>query len=79
MGRTKVALPWSAAYLAGSVRRAVREWTPPSSSEGISMRMASNVSLIDRRLLSLGFPSKGGKASRASLKRSVIASGVMLA
>ncbi len=41
--------------------------------------MGSNVSLINRRLLFVGFPSMGGKASRASLKRSVIASGVMLA
>jgi hypothetical protein len=42
------------------------------------MRMGSNVSLIAMRLLSVGFPSKGGKASRASLKRSVIALGSCL-
>jgi hypothetical protein len=41
------------------------------------MRIGSNISLINRRSLSVGFSLKGGKASWASLKRSVIASGVM--
>ncbi len=43
------------------------------------MRMGSNISLIGRRLLSVGFPSKRGKASWASLKRRVITLGIMLA
>jgi hypothetical protein len=37
------------------------------------------VSRMARRLSLDGFPSRGGKASWASLKRQVIASGVMLA
>jgi hypothetical protein len=42
------------------------------------MRMGSRVSLINRRLLPVGFLLKGGKASLASLKRRVIASGVVV-
>ena len=40
--------------------------------------MGRNVAQIDRRLLSLGFPLRGGNHSHASLKRRVMASGVML-
>jgi hypothetical protein len=42
------------------------------------MRMGRSISLIDRRLLSVGFLLKGEKASQASLKWSVIVSGIML-
>ncbi len=55
----------------------MREWTPPSWSKGIYMRMGSSVSLTERRLSSEGFPLMGGNVSRASLNRSVIMSDVM--
>jgi hypothetical protein len=41
------------------------------------MRMGRSVSLIKRRSSSEGSPSMGGKVSLASLKRRVIASGVI--
>jgi hypothetical protein len=41
------------------------------------MRMGSSISRIYRRSSSVGFPLKGGKVSLASLKRRVIASGVI--
>jgi hypothetical protein len=41
------------------------------------MRIRRSVSRMDRRLLSVGFPSMGGKASLASLNRRVIALGVV--
>ncbi len=46
----KVAPPWSPAYIVGSMRMAMREWTYPSWLKGISMRMGSSVSLNKRRL-----------------------------
>ncbi len=42
------------------------------------MSSERRVSLMARRSLLDGFPSRGGKESSASLKRQVIASGVIL-
>jgi hypothetical protein len=42
------------------------------------MRMGCNVSLINRRLSSVSFPSMGKKVTRASLKSKVLALGIML-
>jgi hypothetical protein len=42
------------------------------------MRMGRSLSLINSRSLSVGFPLKGGKASQASLKQSMITSGAMI-
>jgi hypothetical protein len=78
-GRRNGVPPWAAAYLAGSVRRAVREWIPPTASNGMIMRMGRRTSRIERRSSSVGFPSMGGKTSNASLKRRVTASGRIIA
>jgi hypothetical protein len=61
------------------MRRAVREWTPPTASNGMTIRMGRRASLMARRSSSIGFPSRGGKMSNASLKRRVTASGRMAA
>jgi hypothetical protein len=42
------------------------------------MRRGRSVSQMARRLSSVGFPSRGGKVSYASLKRRVMASGVIV-
>jgi hypothetical protein len=46
--------------------------------KGISIKIRRIVSQIERRSSSVGFPLMGGKLSRTSLKRRVIASGVMM-
>jgi hypothetical protein len=51
----------------------------PKLVVGISIKMGRRVSRINIRLLSVGFPLREGKVSSASLKRSVIASGIMAA
>jgi hypothetical protein len=58
---TNLEAPWSALYLAASMRMAVREWTPSNWSYGMTMRRGRRVSLIASRLLLVGFPSRGGE------------------
>jgi hypothetical protein len=44
----------------------------------MTMRRGRSVSRMARRSSSVGFPSRGGKESYASLKRRVMASGVIV-
>jgi len=61
------------------MRRAVREWIPPTVSNGMTIRMGRRAFLMARRSSSVGFPSRGGKMEDAALKRRVTASGHMAA
>ena len=65
-------------YIVTLVMMPVREWIPPRRSYGMSMRRGRSISRMANRSSSVGFLSIGVKALVVSLKRSMIASGVML-
>jgi hypothetical protein len=43
------------------MRRAVREWTPPTASNGMTIRMGRRASLMARRSSFVGFSLEGRK------------------
>jgi hypothetical protein len=52
---------------------------PPRRSNGMTMRIGRRTSLMARTSSLVGFPLMGGKTSNASLNRSVMVSGRMVA